>query len=877
MLPRKAALIVLDDIWDAKELEAFRADASRSQLLFTTRDASIAVTAGAREHTADLLTHQQSRELLARWSERSPDELPGVADELIRECGRLPLAVSMTGAMLRGKPIAFWKGVLGLLQNADLQGIRAQFSNYPHPNLFRTIDVSVDQLEKKHRVRYVALAVLLEDMAIDVSILCAVWGVDEFEALQTTEELVGRSLALRAGEPGAIRLHDLQFDYVRAHWRDHESLTLILDALRLSAHVILRDQSQFSSQMTGRLLLYADRPAIGEFLNCLRRGAPRPWLRPLFPALAPPGGALRRTLAGHTGVISGLAIIADGKSAVSCSWDGSVRVWDLETSRELHRMRGSSFDSIAVSPDGHRAATHELGKLRLWSLESGMELRAWSTKQVHSMSFTADGRRFAFSTDYQVTMVDLDGEEDRRVLSINAPSSRMSADGRRAISYFNEANLAINQLRHGKSSKPLKVWDLDRGVELRELDGHDGAIQNVQLSPDGRWAVSGSKDQPLKVWDLDSGRQKCTLGRRDERGYHIAVSADGRRALSVCDRTVEVWDLQSGAQVRTLEGHPESVGPVALSPDGRIVISASGTSLKVWDLQRTQEAGTWSRHTGSVNSVAVSADAGRAVTGSADRTVRVWDVAAGRQLQILTGHQHWINHVAITADGTMAASTSWDETLKIWNLEAGVVHRTIEPKAGVVRGVAMSRDGAIAVSGTDSGSLHVWDLQANGCMGVPFKQGGGVRAIALSVDGKRAYSTSYQIVKIWEVETGRELRTLNDRSHIISGIAVAPDERRAVSSSWQHKLMLWDLETGKILHWLTGHSNQVNGVALSGDGMWIVSAADDRTVKVWDAETSEAIAEFTCEAQATCCAFAGSRTIVAGDESGQVYFLALER
>jgi WD40 repeat protein len=213
--------------------------------------------------------------------------------------------------------------------------------------------------------------------------------------------------------------------------------------------------------------------------------------------------------------------------------------------------------------------------------------------------------------------------------------------------------------------------------------------------------------------------------------------------------------------------------------------------------------------------------------------------------------------------------------LKVWNLNAGVIYRTIEPKSGVVRGVAVSKDGRFAVSGHERGSLKVWDLQTGDSIGSPPNQQD-VRAITLSVDGKRAYSTSYQIIKIWEVETGCELQTLNDHSHIVSGIALTPDERHAVSSSWQNNLMLWNLETGEMSRLLTGHSGSVNGVALSRDGKWIVSAADDKTIKVWDAETGAAVAEFTCEAKAKCCAFAGSRTIIAGDESGRVHFLALE-
>lgn len=72
-------------------MEPFRAESLRSRLLFTTRDASIAAAVGADEHIADLLTLEQSRQLLARWCGLEPENLPSEAESMIRKCGRLPL------------------------------------------------------------------------------------------------------------------------------------------------------------------------------------------------------------------------------------------------------------------------------------------------------------------------------------------------------------------------------------------------------------------------------------------------------------------------------------------------------------------------------------------------------------------------------------------------------------------------------------------------------------------------------------------------------------------------------------------------------------------------------------------------------------------
>jgi hypothetical protein len=101
----KAALIVLDDVWNVRDIEPFRAESPRSRLVFTTRDA--AITAGTSAHLLSLeefLSPDESRAMLASWSGVSVDVMPPSADEVIRECGGLALAVATIGARLRPSP-----------------------------------------------------------------------------------------------------------------------------------------------------------------------------------------------------------------------------------------------------------------------------------------------------------------------------------------------------------------------------------------------------------------------------------------------------------------------------------------------------------------------------------------------------------------------------------------------------------------------------------------------------------------------------------------------------------------------------------------------------------------------------------------------------
>jgi WD domain, G-beta repeat len=284
----------------------------------------------AVEHRADLLDGAECRQLLASWANLPVTELPATADEFIVECGRLPLAISVLGAMLRGADEKFWKDTLELLRKADLSAIDEQLPT-GQDSFFKTVEVSLRSLRPEMQERYKALAVLLEDMATPLPILEALWNVSEADARRTSRQFVDRSLAQYEGAAESIRLHDLQLDYVRAHYADKEALELVHGALRLSSNVIARDPIQFASQMVGRLLSYEGAPATKQFTTTIVAGAQPAWLKPLRPALHPPGTHLVRTLQGHSEWVKGVAMSPDGRRAVSASLDNTLKVWDLET------------------------------------------------------------------------------------------------------------------------------------------------------------------------------------------------------------------------------------------------------------------------------------------------------------------------------------------------------------------------------------------------------------------------------------------------------------------------------------------------------------------------------------------------------------------
>jgi WD40 repeat protein len=115
-----------------------------------------------------------------------------------------------------------------------------------------------------------------------------------------------------------------------------------------------------------------------------------------------------------------------------------------------------------------------------------------------------------------------------------------------------------------------------------------------------------------------------------------------------------------------------------------------------------------------------------------------------------------------------------------------------------------------------------------------------VHSVAFSPDGRTLASGSEdKTIKLWDVETGDELRTITGHSWNVSTVAFSPDGKTLASGSWDRTIKLWDAETGKELHTLTGHSDFVISVAFSPNGKTLASGGEQGTIKLWSTETGE--------------------------------------
>jgi WD40 repeat protein len=217
----------------------------------------------------------------------------------------------------------------------------------------------------------------------------------QFKAAGRTEELRRLLLDFRwiRAKSNATHIADVIDDY-EAFPAD-EPLRTVQQALRLSGHSVARDKDQLPSQFYGRLLPI-ELPEIQQLARQMRKWQGNVWLQPLTLDLTAPGGTVVLTLEGHTDAVRGVAVTANGRTAVSASADRTLRVWDLATGRTVKTLdgHGRAVNCVSVDHDGRLAisAAYDM-EAKIWDLRPGaMKWVLRGSNCSEGVALSGDGR-----------------------------------------------------------------------------------------------------------------------------------------------------------------------------------------------------------------------------------------------------------------------------------------------------------------------------------------------------------------------------------------------------------------------------------------------------------------------------------------------------
>jgi len=281
--------------------------------------------------------------------------------------------------------------------------------------------------------------------------------------------------------------------------------------------------------------------------------------------------------------------------------------------------------------------------------------------------------------------------------------------------------------------KSLIKWTLTRdqgpdskiGVPSRRMTGHSHFVQDVALSSDGQFALSGSWDGTLRLWELSTGKTTRRFVGHTKDVLSVAFSADNRQIVSASrDKTLKLWNTLGHCKFTLTDGgHTEWVSCVRISPNVQnpLIVSAGWDRLvKIWDLQHCKLLGNLSGHTGYVNVVTVSPDGSLCASGGKDGSAFLWDLNEKKELSRLEAGD--IIHALVFSPVRYWLCAATASSIKIWDLESKVCVDELRPeqpfqgkKSIPIQciSLAWSEDGNTLYAGYTDNVIRVWTVHQN--------------------------------------------------------------------------------------------------------------------------------------------------------------------
>ncbi|KAF9994208.1 hypothetical protein BGZ79_001035 [Entomortierella chlamydospora] len=427
----------------------------------------------------------------------------------------------------------------------------------------------------------------------------------------------------------------------------------------------------------------------------------------------------------------------------------------------------------------------------------------------------------------------------------------------------------------------INVYDTFTWAIVTTLEGHDGEVTDLVVSPDGMLVAAGALSKSddkltVRVWGIKTGQCLHVLGGHTESCRGIAFLPDVSRLVTASSsESIFVWDLETGTLVRDLKAEEGvKVHSIACSPDGRLVASIySDPSIRLWQIDTSEclhvlktdtyslwiafspcgkqfsassfyyistldvSTGTvlWTFERNAWTNIVYSPD-GRYIAMGASRNPVVLDAQTGAVS--LTLQIPKISHVIYSPDGTLIATASDDRTLRIWDASTGAPGPTFSSHISTVKNAVFSPSGYQIASSCD-GVIYLSDTRAEKSLNIQPRQSNAFAAeVCFIPDQTSLMSFSEDSIRKWDRESGKLISCIGD-GNMSDRTVISPCGRQAFMIDYHGSACLWNIETSqRDLSLELEACESIRQVAIS-DGIWLAATCSDagNNIQVWNRHT----------------------------------------
>ncbi|GMW00017.1 MAG: hypothetical protein AMXMBFR84_11550 [Candidatus Hydrogenedentota bacterium] len=531
----------------------------------------------------------------------------------------------------------------------------------------------------------------------------------------------------------------------------------------------------------------------------------------------------------------GFAFRPDGLQMATISRNRPIEIVNAATGEVVRNIAESAVRplDIVYSPDGSLLLAPTMsGAVMIWDAVSGDRKRAIAVPGAvpEHAAFDAASKRIAttwdddsvriFDVETGASLAQLEGKKS----GIGKP--QFSPDGTTLVCVSSQAGEA--------SAWAAYVHDSATGAMLFSIPA-----TVAQFSPDGAFIV-GANRTGIQIYEAGDGEVRVKLAEHPGLIADFCISRDsGFVATGCADGVVRVFDVHTGELLGEYKGD-NPIRFVRISPDSQYLLTATlDGKLTVWDRNTGQAINEMRGHTDLVRLADFSPDGLRFATASFDQSVRVWGVASSPGQRVLAKPAANVNFATISKDRSQLAVLLNNRTLEIRRIADG---STVANFAGHGQkggfAASFSPDGAQLVAALDDHTPTVWDIAAGTVVTQLNGHRGAVHGLAYRPDGGTIATASWDgTARTWSASDGSALFTMEGHEGPVLCVAFSPDGKQIASGSKDKTVRLWDAATGVAIRTFTGHSDAVRGILFCRLSNRLISCSEDGTIRFWDLST----------------------------------------
>lgn len=510
------------------------------------------------------------------------------------------------------------------------------------------------------------------------------------------------------------------------------------------------------------------------------------------------------------------SVFSNGATLLAATLDDyTVSLWEAAGGKRLQTVRSDiSTKTLAISPDGNLLAIGGYSEIKVWDVGAGTLLYSLPAfeRSTYSLAFSPDSKVLvAGGNEGKIWLWNAQTGASINILEGGSPASLI---GPLAFSSDNALLAAVvYEPSSASTSSSTQIWRMADGTLLHTLKEARGGISLI-FSPDNRMLVSGASNGIVRRWNTQTGALVDELtgfdtnqGQAAQAPPLLAFLPDGNAFISnPSNYQIELWDLKRGQMLKTLTGHESLITNMVLSVDGHTLVSAElwTNTVRIWNPTTGQKLGTYEVYidTGYSKELAISPNGQLIALGDARANWRtVYDSTDLDNPLYKLPKITWSSDPVFSSDGQKIAKFTDINTTIVSKAESGELLHTLST-GGHSTGLAFAPDNKMLAVGTRDGKVQLWD------------------------------SASSELVN-----------TLNGQTdNIVVSLAYSPDgqilatgmkDAQMPTGALTPTIWLWEVKTGKLLKTIEGYQANIVYLAFSPDGALLATASLDGTMRLW--------------------------------------------